>query len=97
MEVNHCLKQLWMGKTMTPTSKILVLDDDPGIHFFLEELLERDGHEVACVESGEQALRRVAAEEFDLALIDLKLQGISGTEVLKRLHMNAGRTLSSLC
>lgn len=68
------------------SAKILVVDDESSIRFFLEELLERDGHTVTSVESGEAAINHILKEEFDLALIDLKLQGISGTEVLKALH-----------
>ncbi len=70
---------------MTPIAKILVVDDDRGIRFFLEELLMNDGHQVVTVDSGEAALARIAHEEFDLALIDLKMPGISGTEVLAAL------------
>lgn len=70
----------------TQSANILVVDDENSIRFFLEELLERDGHRVTAVDSGEAALAHIETEEFDLALIDLKLQGISGTEVLKVLH-----------
>lgn len=67
-------------------AKILVVDDESSIRFFLQELLERDGHRVTPVESGETAINLIGQEEFDLALIDLKLLGVSGTEVLKELH-----------
>ena len=70
----------------TQSANILVVDDENSIRFFLEELLERDGHHVTAVDSGEAALAHIETEEFDLALIDLKLQGISGTKVLKALH-----------
>jgi DNA-binding response OmpR family regulator len=70
----------------TQSANILVVDDENSIRFFLEELLERDGHRVTSVDSGEAALAHIETEEFDLALIDLKLQGISGTKVLKVLH-----------
>ncbi len=70
---------------MAAPAKILVVDDHEGTRFFLHEMLTRDGHEVVAVESGEAALHQIAATEFDLALIDLKLGGISGMQVLASL------------
>jgi DNA-binding response OmpR family regulator len=67
-------------------TKVLVVDDEPNIRFFLKRVLTRDGHQVTAVESGEEALNLVQAEEFDLALLDLKLKGIGGMDVLERLH-----------
>ncbi len=71
---------------MAPKAKVLVVDDEAGIRFFLEETLTRDGHQVATVESGEAALECIATQEFDLALIDLRLKGIGGMEVLTALR-----------
>jgi DNA-binding response OmpR family regulator len=70
------------GTTMTTAAHILVVDDEAGVRFFLEQLLERDGHQVVAVESGEAALERIATQEFDLVLVDLRLQGIGGMDVL---------------
>jgi len=67
-------------------AKILVVDDDASIRFFLQALLGNEGHDVVPVASGEEALTRIAAEEFDLALLDLMLPGISGTDVLAALR-----------
>lgn len=74
-------------------TKILVVDDEESIRFFLKELLERDGYEVVAADSGEVALKYIEREEFDLALIDLKMRGISGTDVLKVLHAQAPDTV----
>jgi DNA-binding response OmpR family regulator len=73
-------------------AKILVVDDDDGVRFFLEDMLTRDGHEVVAVESGEAALEQITAQEFDLALVDLKLGGIGGLEVLKALRQQSPDT-----
>lgn len=70
----------------TQGARILVVDDESSIRFFLQELLERDGHSVVAVDSGEAALCNIENDEFDLALIDLKLKGIGGTQVLTALH-----------
>ncbi len=65
---------------------ILVVDDEPGIRFALRETLGRDGHKVVAVGSGEAALDLLARQEFDLALLDLKLPDIGGIELLSILR-----------
>lgn len=77
---------------MVPTPKILVVDDEAGIRFFLEETLTRDGYQVVTVESGEAAMERMATQEFALALIDLRLTGIGGMEVLSALRQQSPDT-----
>jgi DNA-binding response OmpR family regulator len=67
-------------------ASILLVDDEPTIRFYLERLLMREGHQVVAVESGEAAIDCLAAQEFDLALIDLKLKGIDGLHVLAALR-----------
>ncbi len=68
------------------TAKILVVDDDASVNFFLEEILTRDGYQVTTAESGEVALEHIAARRFDLVLLDLKMEGIGGIEVLNVLR-----------
>lgn len=74
---------------MSSPAKILIVDDEEAIRFTLEELLARDGYRVVAVESGERALAQIANEHFDLALLDLKLKGIGGLEVLAALREQA--------
>ena len=78
---------------MAPTANILVVDDHEGIRFFLEEMLARDGHQVVAVGSGEAALECIAIQEFDVVLLDLKLTGIGGMQVLSALHQQAPDTV----
>lgn len=77
---------------MASEGKILVIDDESGVRFFLKETLTREGYEVVTAESGEAALARIAEESFDLALIDLKLNGMGGMEVLSHLRQEAPQT-----
>ncbi len=70
-------------------AKILIVDDEEAIRFTLEKLLARDGYQVVAVESGERALAEIADQHFDLALLDLKLKGIGGLEVLVALREQA--------
>jgi DNA-binding response OmpR family regulator len=74
---------------MNTPARILIVDDEEAIRFSLEELLARDGYDVVAVESGEHALACIANEQFDLALLDLRLTGIDGIEVLAALREQA--------
>ena len=75
------------------TAKILVMDDELSIRLFLEKTLTRDGHEVVTAASGEEALELIASQTFDLALLDLKLKGIGGMEVLAALRERSPDTI----
>ncbi len=61
--------------------KILVVDDDPSIRYFLREAFTKSGYRVTCAGTGEEALRLVEAERFQVYFLDLKLPGINGLEL----------------
>jgi NtrC-family two-component system response regulator AlgB len=67
-------------------SKVLVVDDDAHIVRTLEIMLEDDGHEVFTARSGEEALVRLERQGVDIALVDLQLPGMSGTDLLRHLR-----------
>ena len=69
--------------------EILIVDDEPNIRASLEEMLTGDGYQVTAAESGEAALALLGTKTFDLALIDLKLGGIGGIDVIKALRERA--------
>jgi DNA-binding response OmpR family regulator len=77
---------------MHPTFRILVVDDESSIRYFVEEILTNEGYRVACVESGEAALACIETQTFDLALIDLRLPGVSGIDVLTSLRRHSPDT-----
>jgi DNA-binding NtrC family response regulator len=69
--------------------RILIVDDDESTRRLLSLLLTALGHEVACAESGEQALRRLEeTPRPELVLLDLILPGIGGLEVLDRVRQS---------
>ncbi|MEE9200360.1 MAG: sigma-54 dependent transcriptional regulator [Candidatus Brocadiales bacterium] len=68
------------------TDKILVVDDDRGIRFFLEEALTKKGYKVDSVASAEEALSKVKQDAFNLILLDVRLPGMSGLDAIKKLH-----------
>jgi two-component system nitrogen regulation response regulator NtrX len=70
-----------------PTT-VLVVDDEKNIRRTLAMVLDGDGYRVVEAESGEQALDAIARAEtpIDVAVLDLKLPGLSGIQVLERLR-----------
>ena len=64
--------------------RILVVDDERDICRALEFLLSREGYKVVTAYSGQDALKKIESEEFDLVITDLKMEGLSGMEVLER-------------
>jgi len=65
--------------------KILLIDDDEGLNHFLNRFFNRKGYEVTACLSGEDAIRTIAAESFDLILLDYKMPGLNGLDTLKKI------------
>ena len=69
------------------TGNILVIDDEAGIRDSLEVLLTLEGYTVKMAADGEQGLRILELENFDLVLLDLALPGQSGLELLPQIKV----------
>lgn len=69
-------------------AKILIVDDELIMRESLAGWLERDGHQVGKASSGEEALELIENTRYDILLLDIKMDGMSGLEVLKRVHEN---------
>ncbi|MGC9400563.1 MAG: response regulator [Anaerolineae bacterium] len=70
-------------------------DDDEGVRFFLQEALQREGHTVVAVATGEAALHKLQNTFFDLAIVDLKLGGrVNGLRVLEAIRWRRRPTSS---
>ena len=61
--------------------RILVVDDEPQIRRIMRAVLVAKGYEVMEAECGEEALKLIRAEEYDLMLLDINMPGITGIEV----------------
>lgn len=66
-------------------AKILIVDDELIVRESLGGWLERDGHKVDKAASGEEALERFKSTRYDILLLDIKMEGMSGLEVLKKV------------
>lgn len=65
------------------TSRILVIDDDNAILQSCRTILEDEGHELEVATAGVAGLALLRQKAFDLALVDLKMPGMNGIEVLR--------------
>ncbi len=65
------------------STKILIVDDELIMRESLAGWLERDGHFVKTARSGEEALEKLKESRFDILLVDIKMEGISGLDVLR--------------
>jgi len=68
------------------SSRILIVDDEPGIRDSLRGVLEDEGFVVETAATGEDCLRRLSADSFDAVLLDVWLPGIDGLAVLERVR-----------
>lgn len=66
-------------------ARLLVVDDEPRIARLVSRVLESRGHDVETAGTGEEALLKASAVDFDLVVLDLLLPGIDGFTVLREL------------
>jgi CheY-like chemotaxis protein len=65
--------------------KLLVVEDDEVASLSIEELIRHDDVEIECVQSGEEALKRMKSGAFDCVVLDLRLPDMDGFELLDRV------------
>ncbi|GAW93789.1 response regulator [Calderihabitans maritimus] len=66
-------------------SKILVVDDQPGVRQLINEALKSDGYLVHTAANGKQALREIKENTPAVVLLDLKMPGMNGLELLQEI------------
>src|SRR5215510_2105636 len=72
--------------------RILIVDDEPGIRHSLKGVFEDEGFATEIVSSGEECLKKIDQDVYDLVLLDIWLPGIDGIETLRRLKEKSPRT-----
>jgi two-component system, cell cycle response regulator DivK len=65
------------------SARILVVEDNPDNSKLVSWILEDEGYEVICAETGERCLSLLEKESFDMVLMDISLPGISGKEATR--------------
>jgi len=70
---------------MNASRKVLVVDDDPAVRKSIDRVLSSKGYAVITAENGEEALRKLNEEKYDLVYTDISMPGISGLEVAEQV------------
>ncbi len=74
-------------------AKILIVDDEKGLRLGTKRLLESEGFSVDTAENGTEGIAKGTSQEFDLAVIDLKMPDIEGLEVLQTIKAKYPNTV----
>ncbi len=72
---------------------ILIIDDDTDILRTFTKIFQRKGYIVTVAEKGKEAAEKLSANNFDIALIDLALPDMEGTELFPIIQKNSPKTL----
>ena len=76
----------WLHRSSVGTrATILVVDDEQMIRLLFKETLEELGHSVITVETGSEGLELVKQRDFDLVFLDLKMPGMDGAKLFRRI------------
>jgi len=67
-------------------SRILLVEDEPGLVLTISDLLSAEGYEVRAASDGEAALAKAAGREFDLVILDIMLPKKTGLDVCRELR-----------
>ena len=71
---------------MTALRKVLDVDDDPAVRKSFDRVLSGKGYAVITAENGEEALRKLNEEKYDLVYSDIRMPGMSGLEVAEKVR-----------
>lgn len=74
------------AKMFDRKGRVLVVDDEESVRALLERVLAREGYTVATAANGEDALGKVSRLDIEMVLLDIKMPGMSGMEVLRQLN-----------
>src|SRR3954467_4040207 len=71
---------------MSNASRILIVDDDPDIHLLLAAALSDPNYLIEDMYDGLEALSLLETQPFDLVITDVRMPGLNGLELLRRIH-----------
>lgn len=66
--------------------RILVIDDDKSILRTFTRILQKNGYDIEVAETGKEAIEKSKKKRYDLALIDIRLPDMDGTDLLVKLQ-----------
>ncbi len=65
--------------------KVLIADDEVSIRRLYERELKKEGYEVLTAENGQEAIQQVQSHKPDLVILDIRMPGMDGIQVLSRI------------
>ena len=77
----------------TARKTILVVDDDKSILRTFTRILQKNGYEIETAETGKEATEKAENRHYDLALVDIRLPDMDGTDLLAKLKKQLQRTV----
>ena len=78
---------------MVTTKTILVVDDDKSILRTFTRILQKNGYEIDPAETGKEAIEKADIKKYDLALVDIRLPDMDGTELLAKMKKQLQKDL----
>ena len=75
--------------------KIIVIDDEKIVCDMAKKILQAEGYEVETFTDSELALAAIQAHAYDLVITDLKMENVSGMDILKEVNPDVRRRTSS--
>ncbi len=72
---------------------ILIIDDDAAILHVFSRIFQKNGYSVTTVEKGKEAIEKISSNHYDIALIDLCLADMEGTDLFPLIHDTSPNTL----
>ncbi len=81
----HIFAWLLLGGNRLEKKKVLIVDDQNGIRVLLMEVFGSEGYQTFQAANGKLALEIVSKEEPDMVLLDMKIPGMDGLEILKHI------------
>ena len=78
---------------METTRTILVVDDDKSILRTFTRILQKNGYKVDTAETGKEAIEKVDKRQYDLALVDIRLPDMDGTDLLAKIKQQLQNTI----
>jgi DNA-binding NtrC family response regulator len=73
--------------------KVLVVDDEQLVRWFLERTLKKWGHEVVSVSNAREALAKINRDTFDVVFTDLRMPDGNGSSLLKEVSEKTGKAV----
>jgi DNA-binding response OmpR family regulator len=80
-------------KVVSSRKTILVVDDDKSILRTFTRILQKSGYDIDVAETGKEAMEKTESRQYDLALVDIRLPDMDGTDLLAKLKKQLQHTV----